>query len=119
VPRVLSGTATWFGGTGRGAAYPTLDPEGDAGGCPDAPTSRVALPYLSLGSDLLVRNECSGRAGRVPVIECGCVAARYCDRCVECDTSPRGRLAELTALSFVDLGGELESGCFNLKLMVG
>jgi hypothetical protein len=119
VPRVLSGTATWCEGTGRGAAYPALDPEGDAGGCPDAPAGCAPLPYLSLGSDLLVRNECTGRACSVPVTECGCTAARYCDRCVECGTSPRGRVAELTALSFVDLGGELDSGCFNVTLMVG
>jgi hypothetical protein len=117
--RVRSGTATWFGGPGRGAAYPALDPEGAAGGCPDAPAGCAALPYLSLGSELLVRNECTGRGSQVPVIECGCVAARYCDRCVECGTSPRGRLVELTALSFVDLGGELDSGCFNLTMMMG
>jgi hypothetical protein len=119
VPRVLSGTATWCGGTGRGAAYPALDREGDAGGCPDAPAGCAALPYLSLGSELLVRNECTGRASSVPVTECGCTAARFCDRCVECGTSPRGRVVELTALSFVDLGGELDGGCFNVTLMVG
>ncbi|MCW2918880.1 MAG: hypothetical protein JWN52_6948 [Actinomycetia bacterium] len=118
VPRLLSGTATWFGGTGRGAAYPALDPEGNAGGCPGAAGCTV-LPYLSLGSDLLLRNECTGQTCSVPVTECGCVAARYWDRCVACGTSPRGRLVELTALSFVDLGGELDSGCFNLTLTTG
>jgi hypothetical protein len=118
VPRVLSGTATWFGGPGRGAAYPALDPEGDGGGCRNALAGCAALPYLSLGSELMVGNACTGRADAIPVIECGCVAARFCDRCVECGTSPRGRLVELTALSFVDLGGELDSGCFNLTLTV-
>jgi hypothetical protein len=52
----------------------------------------------------------------LPVIECGCVAARYCDRCVECGTSPRGRLAELTPAAFVALGGDLDAGCFNAVL---
>jgi hypothetical protein len=118
ISRVRGGTATWFGGPGRGAAYPALDPEGDAGGCSGA-AGPAALPYLSLGSELLIRNECADREQSITVIECGCVAARYCDRCVECGTSPRGRLVELTALSFVDLGGELDSGCFNLTLTVG
>ncbi len=135
VPDVLHGTATWFGdvaargGTwpdagqrgsdvgqvpgGFGAAYPAVDPEGDGGGCPDAPSGCVALPYLSLGSEVTVHNECGGRTATVPVVECGCVAARYCDRCVECGTSPRGRIAELTPAAFVALGGELEAGCFN------
>jgi hypothetical protein len=117
VPRLLRGTATWFEGTGRGAAYPALDSEGNAGGCPGA-TGCTALPYLSLGSDLLLRNECTDQTCSVPVTECGCVAAHYWDRCVACGTSPRGRLVELTALSFVDLGGQLDSGCFNLTLMV-
>ncbi|WP_243726220.1 hypothetical protein [Actinomadura rubrisoli] len=96
-----------------GAAYPAIDPEGDAGGCPDAPPGCVALPYLSLGSEVTVHNECSGRTVVLPVVECGCMAARYCDRCVECGTSPRGRIVELTPTAFVALGGDLEAGCFN------
>jgi hypothetical protein len=125
----VRGTATWFGGlrtpaTGRkadpdglrGAAYPAVDPEGDAGGCADAPQGCAPLPYLSHGSELIVHNECSDRALQVPVIECGCVAARYCDRCVECGTSPRGRVIELTPAGFVDLGGDLDAGCFNATL---
>lgn len=120
VPDVLRGTATWFGDpAGRGAdaadgaAYPAVDAEGDAGGCADAPSGCVAFPYLSLGSEIAVRNECGGRAAAVPVVECGCVAARYCDRCADCDASPRGRVVELTPAVFAGLGGELESGCFN------
>lgn len=126
VPGVLRGTATWFGGPGDpgvdaadGAAYPAVDSEGDAGGCGDAPSGCVAFPYLSLGSEVVVQNECEGRAAAVPVVECGCVASRYCDRCVECDTSPRGRLLELTPAAFVRLGGDLEAGCFNATVRPG
>jgi hypothetical protein len=99
-----------------GAAYPFIDPEGDAGACPDTPAGCVALPYLSMGSELTLHNECADTLARIPVIECGCVAARYCDRCVECGTSPRGRLAELTPAAFVALGGDLDAGCFNAAL---
>lgn len=126
VPGVLRGTATWFGGLGHpgvdaadGAAYPAVDSEGDAGGCGDAPSGCVAFPYLSLGSEVVVQNECERRAAAVPVVECGCVASRYCDRCVECDTSPRGRLLELTPAAFVRLGGDLEAGCFNATVRPG
>ena len=117
VPEVLAGTATWFGGQGRQAAYPALDPSG--GGCPAEPNGCATLPYLSLGSELLVRNECSGRTARLPVMQCGCVAARFCDRCVKCGTSPRGRIVELSPASFVDLGGDLDEGCFNVTVRVG
>ncbi|MFI6522219.1 hypothetical protein ACIBF1_42195 [Spirillospora sp. NPDC050679] len=109
----VRGTATWFGGGEHGLAYPAVDPEGQAGGCADAPTGCAPLPVLSLGSEVAVRNECTGRAATVPVVECGCVAARYCDRCVECGVSPRGRVAELSAAVFAALGGDLENGCFN------
>jgi hypothetical protein len=118
LPDTLQGSATWFDQDGRGAAYPALDAEGQAGGCPDAPVSSAGLPYLSRGSDLLVRNACADRSAIVPVVECGCVAARYCDRCVECGASPRGRIVELTATSFVDLGGDLDVGCFNAVVTV-
>ncbi|WP_233358858.1 hypothetical protein [Thermomonospora amylolytica] len=120
-PTTVQGTATWFrsdpdAGAARGAAYPAVDPEGHAGGCADAPPGCAPLPYLSQGSELIVHNECTGRATAVPVVECGCVAARYCDRCVECGTSPRGRVVELTPEAFVDLGGDLDAGCFNARL---
>lgn len=116
--RVLRGTATWYDHPGdvRGAAYPALDPYGDGGGCRTG--SPVRLPYLSLGSEPQVRNDCTGRAARVPVIECGCLAARFRDRCVECGTSPRGRIVELTRITFVDLGGDLDAGCFNVTARV-
>jgi hypothetical protein len=117
VPDLLRGTATWFGATEGeerdGASYPAVDSEGDAGGCADAPSGCVPFPYLSLGGEVTVQNECGGRDATVPVIECGCSAARFCDRCVECATSPRGRIVELTPVAFAGLGGELEAGCFN------
>lgn len=123
LPARFHGTATWFAESeshgdapSRGLAYPAVDSEGAAGGCADAPPGCTGLPLLSLGSDLLVRNECSSLADVMPVVECGCVAARYCDRCVECGTSPRGRIAELTRASFVDLGGDLAVGCFNATI---
>ncbi|MBC6457106.1 hypothetical protein HKK72_04190 [Actinomadura sp. HBU206391] len=118
VSRELRGTVTWFDAAGPGAAYPALDSAGQAGGCPDAPVGCAGLPLLSLGSDLLVRNECAKRSATVAVTECGCTAALFCDRCVECGTSRRGRIVELTAASFVDLGGELEDGCFNATVTV-
>jgi hypothetical protein len=118
VPRILRGTATWYGHPkgAYGAAYPALDPHGDAGGCGTGPAS--PLPFLSIASELDVRNDCTARAMRVPVIECGCVAARFCDRCVRCGTSPRGRILELTRSAFVDLGGDLDGGCFNVTARV-
>ena len=118
LPGSLHGTATWFDQEGYGAAYPALDAEGQAGGCPDAPVSAAGLPYLSRGSDLHVRNACADRSAVVPVVQCGCVAARYCDRCTACGTSQRGRIVELTAASFVDLGGDLDAGCFNVVVTV-
>jgi hypothetical protein len=119
VPHVLAGTATWFGTLSqcRRAAYPALDPS--SGGCAAAQGGCARLPYLSLGSELLVRNECTGRSATISVAQCGCMAARFCDRCVQCGTSPRGRIVELTAASFVDLGGDLDEGCFNVTVRVG
>lgn len=116
VARVLRGTATWYDRPGHGAAYPAVDPHGDAGGCGTGPSS--PLPLLSIGSELHVRNDCTSQSMRVPVIECGCVAARFCDRCVRCGTSPRGRILELTRTAFVDLGGDLDAGCFNVTARV-
>lgn len=43
----------------------------------------------------------------------------FCDRCVTCGTSPRGRVADLALASFVALGGELERGCFNATIAAG
>jgi hypothetical protein len=117
VPHVLAGTATWFSAPGRQAAYPALDPSG--GGCQTPANGCATLPYLSLGSELVIHNECSGRSATMPVTQCGCTAARFCDRCVTCGTSPRGRIVELSPASFVDLGGDLDEGCFNVTVRVG
>ena len=79
----------------------------------------VRLPYLSLGSVLRIRNDCSQRTRDLPVTSCGAGARLFCDRCVTCGTSPRGRVADLTMSAFVDLGGDLESGCFNATITIG
>jgi hypothetical protein len=79
----------------------------------------VQLPYLSLGSVLRVRNDCVQRVRELPVTSCGAAARLFCDRCVTCGTSPRGRLADLTMSAFVDLGGDLERGCFNATITIG
>ncbi|MFA1540370.1 hypothetical protein [Actinomadura monticuli] len=122
VPEVLHGTATWFGDAGDetpdGVAYPAVDSEESAGGCAGAPSGCVPLPYLSVGSEVSVHNECGGRSAVVPVVECGCMAARFCDRCVECGASPRGRIVELTPAAFARLGGDLDAGCFNASVRV-
>ncbi|MFA1549718.1 hypothetical protein [Actinomadura chokoriensis] len=122
VQGVLRGTATWFGDAADeapdGAAYPAVDSEGSAGGCADAPSGCVPFPYLSVGSEVTVHNACGGRAATVPVVECGCAAARFCDRCVDCDASPRGRIVELTPAAFAGLGGDLDAGCFNASVRV-
>jgi hypothetical protein len=79
----------------------------------------VRLPYLSLGSVLHIRNDCAQRARELPVTSCGAAARLFCDRCVTCGTSPRGRVADLTMSAFVDLGGDLERGCFNATITIG
>ncbi|TDD14552.1 hypothetical protein [Nonomuraea diastatica] len=116
----ISGTATWsdtFDEEKRGAAYPMLE-RADTG-CAQAGVSCAGLPYLSVGSLLRVTNVCSKRASDVPVVACGCLAGRFCDRCVECDTSPRGRIVELSPFSYVELGGDLVNGCFNAHIGLG
>ena len=118
-PRI-SGAAAWsdaFDEEDRGAAYPMVE-RSDAG-CPDAEVSCVGLPYLAFGSMLQVRNACTDRSANVPIVACGCVAGRFCDRCVECDTSPRGRIVELSPFSYVELGGDLVKGCFNAQIGLG
>jgi hypothetical protein len=119
----ISGSATWHEPVEpdeemRGVAYPAIDP---AAGC--AEQARTApggteLPYLAVGSTVLVRNECTGAAGPLPVTGCGAVARLFQDRCMTCGTSPRGRIVDLTLASFVELGGEPERGCFNATITV-
>ncbi|MBO0801842.1 MAG: hypothetical protein J2P25_02045 [Nocardiopsaceae bacterium] len=140
-PRQVSGTATWHEPGSeppglRGVSYPALDPET---GCdrPDRPDRRspgpgqqdvvdphdvgpgcVQLPYLSVGSAVSIRNECAGTTAILPVTSCGASSRLFCDRCVQCGTSPRGRIADLTMTAFAELGGNLDDGCFNATLAV-
>lgn len=122
-PGTISGSATWHeageGEEDEGLAYPAIDP---AGGCGEPAAEGPAcadMPYLAIGSMLMVRNECTGHSQVLPVTSCGTVARLFCDRCLTCGTSPRGRIADLTAASFVALGGELEQGCFNATIAMG
>ena len=96
----------------RDAERYTVDPHLAGLGC-------VRLPYLSLGSVLRIRNDCEQRARDLPVTSCGAVARLFCDRCITCGMSPRGRVADLTMSAFVDLGGDLDRGCFNATIMIG
>ncbi len=50
---------------------------------------------------------------------CAATAQIFCDRCVTCGTSPRGRIADLPLASFVAMGGDLEKGCFNATVSLG
>ncbi|WP_245647269.1 hypothetical protein [Microtetraspora niveoalba] len=113
----VSGTAVWSDHADHGAAYPML--ESSDTGCDQGVVPCTRLPFLSLGSMLFVRNVCGRRAASVPIVACGCMAARFCDRCVDCETSPRGRIVELSALSYVRLGGDLTKGCFNAQVGLG
>ncbi|MGI5162189.1 hypothetical protein [Microbispora sp. CA-102843] len=113
----ISGTAVWADFAEEGVAYPMLEREDT--GCDDAGVSCAGLPYLALGSLLRVRNVCDGRADTLPIVGCGCLAGRFCDRCLECGTSPRGRIVELAASSYVALGGDLTKGCFNARVGLG
>ncbi|WP_432928307.1 hypothetical protein ACQPZZ_01785 [Microbispora sp. CA-135349] len=116
----ISGTAVWADLTEfaeEGVAYPMIEREDT--GCEEGGVSCAGLPYLALGSLLRVRNVCDGRADALPIVACGCLAGRFCDRCLECGTSPRGRIMELAASSYVALGGDLTKGCFNVRVGLG
>ncbi|MGH3170617.1 MAG: hypothetical protein ACRDN0_32665 [Trebonia sp.] len=133
VPDHISGTATWHEPGEEppdllGLAYPALDPETN---CERTPPRQhepfavdphavgpgcVRLPYLSVGSAVEIHNECSGLSDVLAVTSCGAPSRLFCDRCVQCGTSPRGRIADLTVMAFVELGGNLEEGCFNATL---
>jgi len=126
VPDSISGSATWHepgdGPAGvLGVCYPALDP--DTGCAEDAINGHshgyARMPYLAIGSVLRVRNECTKRETALTVTGCAPVARLFNDRCVTCDTSPRGRVADLTMASFVALGGELDRGCFNATITIG
>jgi hypothetical protein len=118
IPVPVSGSAVWHEPDDEppdllGLGYPALDPAG--GGAGD--TGCIRLPYLSLGSTVRIRNECGGRSAVLPVTSDGAMARQFCDRCLTCGTSPKGRVADLTMAAFVELGGNLEDGCFNATMM--
>lgn len=134
VPDPVSGTAVWHEpGEERddllGIAYPALDPETSCERAP-VPALRgelcvdphaagpgcVRLPYLAVGSLVRLRNDCASVSATLPVTSCGAAARLFCDRCVDCGTSPKGRIADLTMAAFVQLGGSLEKGCFNATM---
>jgi hypothetical protein len=130
VPDPVSGTAVWHEPGEEpedllGLAYPALDPET---GCAHPAEPRyphaagsgcVRLPYLSVGSLVLLRNDCAKRTRLLPVTGCGATARLFCDRCLTCGTSRKGRIADLTMAAFVELGGDLELGCFNATMTIG
>jgi hypothetical protein len=119
----IAGSAVWHEATGPadadGVRYPALDPETACLERPLAGAGCPRLPYLSVGSLLEVRNECTGSARVLPVSGCAATAQIFCDRCVTCGTSPRGRVADLPMASFVAMGGDLERGCFNATVSLG
>ena len=140
VPDPVSGTAVWHEPGEEpenllGLAYPALDPETSCertGSATSACTDDrhavdphatgpgcVRLPYLSVGSLLRLRNDCAERSRLLPVTSCGATARLFCDRCVTCGTSRKGRIADLTMAAFVELGGALEAGCFNATMTIG
>ena len=121
----ISGTAVWHEPGDEpaglmGLGYAALDPETEAEQADPSASGQVQpcvrLPYLSLGSAVRIRNECTDRAAVLPVTSGSSSARQFCDRCVTCGTSPRGRVADLTMAAFVELGGNLEEGCFNATL---
>jgi hypothetical protein len=135
IPEHINGTVSWHEPGEEppgllGLAYPALDPETNCEHTAPRPHEHFAvdphavgpgcvrLPQLSVGSTVKIHNECSGRGDVLPVTSCGAPSRLFCDRCVECGTSPRGRIADLTVMAFVELGGNLEKGCFNATLTV-
>ncbi len=145
MPDPVSGTAIWHEPGEEpesllGLAYPALDPETSCERGAAAPracpgelhafeehavdphatgSGCVRLPYLSVGSQVRLRNDCTERTRIVPVTSCGATARLFCDRCVTCGTSRKGRIADLTMAAFVELGGALDVGCFNATMMIG
>ena len=127
LPDTANGTVSWHEPAAGepaglcGVAYPAIDPDtgcGHDGHC-GLEFSCVRLPYLSVGSALRVRNDCADLSATFPVTSCGSAASRFCDRCLTCGTSPRGRIADLTVAAFVELGGELHKSCFNATITMG
>jgi len=127
LPVSIQGSAVWHEPGDEpcglaGLAYPAVDPHSDATATWPAPTGNVSgcvrLPYLSIGSLLRVRNDCTGACRVLPVTGSAVLARLFCDRSVACGPSPRGRIADLTLASFIELGGELHEGCFNATIEI-
>ena len=126
LPRSVSGAAVWHepGDEPAGLAgtrYPAIDPPNAASPGPAgqrASSGCVSLPYLSVGSRLRLRNDCTGQCLELPVVGPASTARLFCDRSVVCGPSPRGRIADLTMASFVELGGELDEGNFNVTVEI-
>jgi hypothetical protein len=119
LPARISGAAIWHEPAGEpdglaGLRYPAVDQQR----APAAPGC-VSLPYLSVGSVLRVCNDCTSLSLVLPVIGPAATARLFCDRSVSCGPSPRGRIADLTLASFVELGGELDEGSFNATIEIG
>jgi hypothetical protein len=131
LPGSISGAAIWHEPGDEpdgltGVFYPAVDQHTtslpQAGPSPHEQVTVpgcVSLPYLSIGSMLRVRNDCAKRSRTLPVIGCAVTARLFCDRSVSCGPSPRGRIADLTLASFVELGGELDEGSFNATIEIG
>ncbi len=122
VPAAISGAGMWHEPGDEpdgltGAAYPAVDPQNATGLA--AGSGCVSLPYLSVGSLLRVRNDCTGLSQLLPVLGPADVARMFCDRSVSCGPSPRGRIVDLTVTSFVELGGELDEGNVNVTIEIG
>jgi len=123
VPDSITGAAIWHepacDADAAGVRYPALDPET---ACQEHPLPRSPcpqLPFLSVGSLLRIRNDCTTASCVWPVSGCAATAPVFCDRCVTCGTSPRGRVASLPMAGFVAMGGDLERGCFNATVSLG
>nr|WP_033303439.1 hypothetical protein [Nocardiopsis alkaliphila] len=125
----VEGIATWYDPAwGRsahldpraqtpGAAYPALDRAGHEGRC-DRRTPCLPVPLLSTGATLGIRNDRTRETAVVPVIDCAAADSWFCDLCPTCGPGAAGRIASLTMISFVALGGRLEAGCFNATMTV-
>ncbi|MFD6948951.1 hypothetical protein [Nocardiopsis sp. NPDC060348] len=125
----LRGTATWYDPAWghsshldpragvEGVAYPALDPVGHGAAC-DRRTPCVALPLLSVGATLSLRNDCTRDAAVLPVLDCAAADSWLCDLCPACGGRGAGRIASLTMTGFVALGGRLEDGCFDATVTV-
>jgi len=120
LPTVIKGSATWHepGAEPAGLAglnWPAVDvPDGG----PTAGSGCVSLPYLSAGSRVRITNDCAKASRTLPVTGAAPLARLFCDRSVVCGPSPRGRIADLTVTSFVELGGELDEGSFNATIEI-